>query len=70
MSTTQNLNISEIESETQKLQLICNNYINNPYGLFDYFLDDQGFEGVLIFNDKPNAFFDMHYHNSDDYIYV
>jgi quercetin dioxygenase-like cupin family protein len=36
----------------------------------NYYLDELNFEGVVIYKDKPNVFFDSHSHPSDNYLYM
>ena len=65
MSTSINFN-----QETSKLASQLSVFNGDLSAITNYFLDDLGFEGVVIYKDKPDAYFDYHFHNSDDYIYV
>lgn len=56
--------------ETQKLAAQLSSFNNDLAEITNYFLDHLGFEGVVIYNDKPNAYFDYHFHNTDNYIDV
>lgn len=56
--------------ETNKLANHLKPLNGDLSAITNYFLDDLDFEGVVIYKDKPKAYFDYHFHNSDDYIYV
>ena len=42
----------------------------NISDITNYFLEIVGFEGVVIYKDKPNAYFDFHFHPDDEYLYM
>jgi hypothetical protein len=56
--------------ETKKLADQLDKLGGDLSAITNYFLDDLGFEGVVIYKDKPKTYFDYHFHNTDDYIYV
>lgn len=36
----------------------------------DYFIEELGFDGAVVFRDPPGFELAYHYHHSDDYLYM
>lgn len=36
----------------------------------NYFIEELGFDGAVVFRDPPGFSLASHHHNSDDYIYM
>jgi quercetin dioxygenase-like cupin family protein len=38
--------------------------------IIEYFIEELGFEGAVVFKDKPETFWKSHYHNDDEYMII
>ena len=54
----------------EMIHSILNSYNFDISKCVDYFIEELGFDGAVVFRDKPNFEMAYHFHKSDSYLYM